>query len=187
MSTGCIIGLVVGIVGLVGLVIIAVLVAIAVPAGQKVLEKARILQAKAQMKGFEIAVKGYQTEYNRLPSSQSPPPTTDNSPGYETTDAEGKSMIEILTGTDTKNNPRGIAFYEPPPTRTKGGGYTASGGLVDIWGARGYIIIFDYDGDGNISDPEHPGATISEPVIIYSAGPDGDFNTWKDNVTSWGP
>lgn len=190
MSTGCIIGLIIGIVGLVALVVIAViavLASLAVPIAQKTLERAREIQAQATMKSLEISIKGFLTEYNRLPSSQSPPPTADNSLGYDTTHAEGRALIEILTGTDTKNNPRAIAFYEPPPTHTKGGGYTAAGGLVDIWGAKGYIIILDYDGDGKVPDPEHPGATISEPAIIYSAGPDGDYSTWKDNVTSWGP
>lgn len=187
MSTGCIIGLIIGIVGFLALIVIAVLAAFIVPIGQKTLEKARALQAQASMKSLEMAVKGYQTEYNRLPSIQSPPPTADNSPGFDTTGDEGQRLIEILMGTDAQNNPRGIGFYEPPQPNKSGGGYTSAGGLVDIWGAKGYIIIFDYDGDGMIADPELPGATLSERVIIYSAGPDGDFSTWGDNVKSWGP
>jgi type II secretory pathway pseudopilin PulG len=187
MSTGCIIGLIVGIVGLVALVVIALIMAIAVPFGRGVLEKARKLQVQAQLKGLEMAIKGYQTEYNRLPSTPSPPPTADNSPGFDTTAAEGKAIIQIITAADTLRNPRGISFYEPPPVHKSGGGYTAAGGLIDIWGAKGYIIILDYDGDGRVPDPEHPGALLSERIIIYSAGPDGDFSTWKDNVKSWKP
>jgi hypothetical protein len=49
------------------------------------------------------------------------------------------------------------------------------------------MIIFDYNGDGAIADPEHPGVKLSESILIYSAGRDLDFSTWKDNVTSWKP
>jgi hypothetical protein len=45
----------------------------------------------------------------------------------------------------------------------------------------------DYDGDGKIADPVHPGATIAASVIVYSAGPDRDYHTWKDNEKSWEP
>lgn len=26
---------------------------------------------------------------------------------------------------------------------------------------------------------------LDEPILVWSAGPDGDFDTWEDNVTSW--
>ncbi|RBP45832.1 hypothetical protein DES53_102214 [Roseimicrobium gellanilyticum] len=90
-------------------------------------------------------------------------------------------------GTDTSKNPRGTGFYEPPPAKKKGGGYSPEPGLVDVWGTKGYVVILDYDGDKEIADPEHPNAKITASALIYSAGPDGDFSTWKDNVKSWGP
>jgi hypothetical protein len=178
MSIGCIVGFVLG--------IVLLLLSFFVPFGSKVMINTRSGSSKAQIKSLEMAVRGYQTEYNRFPSLESPPPDADNVEGYDTTSAHGRGILAILMATDTSKNPRGISFYEPPVS--KGGrGYTKERGLVDVWGAKGYVIIFDYDGDKKIIDPEHSGSTIAANVIVYSAGPDGDFNTWKDNVKSWEP
>ena len=57
--------------------------------------------------------------------------------------------------------------------------------LYDPWGGL-YLVRLDGDGDGFVADPEH-GGRLAQMVIIWSAGRDGDPNTWKDNVKSWGP
>lgn len=177
MSTGCIIGL---IVGLVGLVLVAMLVAIAIPVGRKVLDKARSLQVKATAKGLEIAVKGYVNEYSRLPNLG-----TSNEGAFM--ESEGL-VLDTLTGKNTDQNPRQIGFFELPPPKGPGGSFTTSSGveLRDLFGNR-FRMHFDWNGDGSIPDPEHSGASLPGPVIIYSAGADGDYTTWKDNVKSWGP
>lgn len=178
MSTGCIVALVIGVVGFVILFL--------VPAGTSRRRiGGRSLQAKAQMQGIGLAVKAYQIEYSRLPAFEDPPPPKDNTQGYDTTREQGRRLVDILTAKDVSKNPRQIPFYEPPPFKKGGGGYSPTGGLVDVWGSKGYIIILDYDGDGQIADPEHPGSTISAAVLVYSAGPDLDSSTWKDNLKSW--
>ncbi|RBP48203.1 prepilin-type N-terminal cleavage/methylation domain-containing protein [Roseimicrobium gellanilyticum] len=172
--------------------IIAILATIAVPAGQAVLKKARELQAKAQMKGLEIAIKSYQTEYNRLPSIDSPPPAEDNVDGYDTAAEDGRAIIEILTGADTSKNPRSIGFYEPPPAKKGAGGYSQTDGLLDIWGTNGYTIVFDYNGDRKIADPyaSSEDSDISGSVIIYCAGADKKYDAGSgeartDDLKSW--
>jgi hypothetical protein len=175
MSAGCIVALVLGVVG--GAVLLLDFLSA---------RNARGLRpARAQMQGLVLAVKAYQTEYSRLPALESPPPTEDNGKGYDTGSEKGRGIIKVLTGEDESKNPRKVPFYEPPIARKGRGGYTPENGLVDIWGTKGYIMILDYDGNGEISDPEHPGTTISAGVIVYSAGPDGDYNTWDDNIKSW--
>ena len=187
MSTGCIIGLVAGILGgivVVIIAIVAVLASLGVATGQKVLAQARDLQTKATIKGLELAIRGYQTEYNKLPEIG----TTD-----EATFVESKGpLLDIITATDASKNPRGIQFYDPPmPTKSgKGGGISdSSGKLLEVRDPFGspYRLHFDWNDDGKIPDPEHPGSDIPAKVIIYSAGSDLDYNTWKDNVTSWKP
>lgn len=180
MSIGCIVALVLGVVGFVVLFL--------VPARPAILGIGeRPLRARSEMQNIVLAVKAYQTEYSRIPALESPPPTKDNTEGYDTSNEQGRGLIEILTGTDDSKNPRQITFYEPPAHKKNGGGYTKENGLVDIWGTKGYIILLDYDGDGKVADPEHPGATVNASASIYSAGPDQDYNTWKDNVKSWEP
>lgn len=170
--------------------IIAILATIAVPVGQNVLKKARELQAKAAMKSLEMAVKGYQTEYNRLPSLDSPPPAEDNTEGYDTSAEDGRGIIDILMAADTAKNPRGISFYEPPVAKGNSG-YTQAGGLKDIWGAQGYMMIFDYDGDKKITNPygDTDDNDIPGSVLIYCAGANKEFDMGStgrtDDLKSW--
>lgn len=171
--------------------IIAILATIAVPAGQAVLRKARELQAKAQMQGLVLAAKAYQTEYGRLPALESPPPTEDNTEGYDTASEDGRGIIAILIGKDTAKNPRGVPFYEPPAAKKGGGGYSEADGLVDIWGTKGYTMVFDYDGDGQITSPYSDGddSKVSASVIVYCAGQDKKLDVGSsaksDDLKSW--
>ena len=171
--------------------IIAILATIAIPAGQAVLKKARELQAKTQMKGLELAIKAYQTEYSRLPALESPPPAEDNTEGYDTAAEDGRGILAILIGTDTAKNPRSIPFYEPPPSKSGGGGYTQAEGLVDIWGTNGYTMILDYNGDGRIANPygDTDGEDVTASTIIYCAGQDKKLDVGgagkSDDLKSW--
>lgn len=178
LPTGCTITLVVG---LVGLILVAVLVAIAVPLGRMVLNKVRAFQTKAEMQGLVVAIKGYQTEYNPLPIIGE----TDE---LKTLPVEGE-MLDILMGKHPGKNPRSIPFYSPPLHKppAKGGLVINAAGLPELQDIYGnvYHMRFDWNGDGNIPDPEHPGATVRGTVILYSAGPDGDYSTWHDNIMSW--
>src|SRR2546430_2415645 len=80
---------------LVVLSIIALLATIGVAGGQIVIKKARELQAKAVMKGLEIAIKGYKTEYLRLPSAEAVSQTEDNA-AMDTSDEQGKAFLNVL-------------------------------------------------------------------------------------------
>jgi type II secretory pathway pseudopilin PulG len=185
MSTGCIIGLVVGAVVLFCVIIIAVLASLAVPTFARIQARAKAVQAMAQMQSLKLAVIAYQVEYSRLPSATEP----EEKDEQQVVEAKGV-MIDILTGKDHNKNPRQVPFYEPPPPKAgKSGGVTNAQGELEIRDPFGnlYRMHFDWNADGLIPNPEHPGADISQPVIIYSAGPDGDYDTWKDNVKSWGP
>jgi hypothetical protein len=146
--------------------------------------KPQILQTKAVMKSLEIGVKGYMTEYLRLPYPGATSPLADNAP-YSTTGSDGKDLLDVLLGSHAANNPRSIRFWDaPPPKPSRAGGFMPGTGLTDPWGNE-YRIVLDYDGDGLIADPAGSGGTITASVLIYSAGPDKDFTTLADNVWSW--
>ena len=185
MSTGCIIGLVIGSVVLFCVFVVAVLAALAVPTFGRIQARAKAVQAMAQMQSLKLAVIAYQVEYSKLPS----PTVTEEMDEQQVVETKG-AMIDILTGKVRDKNPRQVPFYEPPPPKAgKSGGITNAQGELEIRDPFGHLyqMHFDWNGDGQIPDPQHPGATISEPVIIYSAGQDGDYDTWKDNVKSWEP
>jgi type II secretory pathway pseudopilin PulG len=184
LSTGCIIIFVVGLVLAIGIAVLAVLASLGVASGRRVLGKAKELQAKATMKGLQIAIEGYKTEYNHLPLAPDPAPAQDGD-HYDTSEERGRMLLDVLLGEDKTQNSRQVRFWEPPPSRSSNAGYTNAGGLIDPWGRNGYRIFLDDNGDGHIADPENDLGKISGIVLMYSAGPDGDFKTWEDNVCSW--
>ena len=174
--------------------IIALLATMGVAGGQIVIKKARDLQAKAVMKGLEIAVKSYKTEYLRMPSAQGN--MTQDNEGYDTSSEDGRGLLNVLTASEVTRNPRQIRFWDPPPAKTGGAGFTPENGLRDPWGKMGYIIVIDYDGDGAVANPYADGSegeptTISTDVIVYSAGANGIFEEGGgggkkvDDVKSW--
>lgn len=175
--------------------IIALLATMGVAGGQIVVKRARELQAKTAMKGLEIAIKGYKTEYLRLPSAEASAVTEDNSDGYDTGDSTGMALLDVLMATDTIKNPRQIHFYDPPPAKSGAAGYSAETGLRDPWG-QGYKVILDYGSDGKVANP-YAGAVSGESeelvtdVIIYCAGAnkifeEGGSTAGKlDDLRSW--
>jgi hypothetical protein len=154
------------------------------------------IQPKAVMKGLEIAIQGYKTEYLTLPHVGQDIPTQDNEP-FDTTDANGKALLDILLAKDVSRNPREIHFWEPPSAKSDGAGYSSETGLRDSWGKQGYKMILDYNGDGKITNPYASGNDgepdeINADVIIYSAGATGIFELagskdgkGADDVKSW--
>lgn len=137
------------------------------------------------MNGIEIGIKSYKTEYLRLPNIASSDATVIETRG---------PLLAILLAEDTAQNSRQIRFWDPPGFKAQnraGAARTSQGEweLRDPWG-NFYRIQLDVDEDGRISNPAK-GARADEPdvlisdVIVYSAGADGDFATWKDNVRSW--
>ena len=189
MSTGCIVSLVIGLVVAFGLCVIGVLMALGLLGGRLYMSMGRQIMAQASMMNLKTAIESYQTEYSRLPiESDNPtaPPASDRD-FIDTSEAAGRELLDALVGsaTSTKLNPRQIRFWEPLPSPGVGAGYTPTTGLIDPWGKVGFRIHLDDNHDGHIADPEKVLGDISGSVLIYSAGPDGDFLTWKDNVCSW--
>jgi hypothetical protein len=179
LSTGCIIGLVAGAVGLFCLVIVAILASLAIPSFNKFQARGQALQVRMAMRDLGYAVQGYQIEYERLPDLAE----TDEQKPLK---VQGL-LLDILMGKNPDQNPREIAFFTPP-AKGKMVLATHAAGLVELQDEFGNVfhMHIDWNEDGSIPDPERRGAMISEPVIVYSAGPDGDYGTWKDNVKSWG-
>lgn len=153
--------------------------------GGYLFKKARTLQAKTAIKGLEIAMAGYDVEYHG---------TVGKSLGDKVALTEGRDslaegdLLATLMSLSTTHNPRKVRFYDPPAAKgqVNGAWFDATGAmhLSDPWGAP-YRVRADLNRDGVIPDPAIPGATVPAHYLIFSAGPDGDPSTWKDNVASW--
>lgn len=190
--------------------IIAVLAGLAIPTANIVLRKAKETQARAAVQGLVIAVKGYQTEYNRLPN---PNPSSGGAPPAETeidTDS-GNGMIGLLIGKDATYNPREISFYDPPIAKGEANGLINSGGsgsggsyeVVDPWSTPAkhqfYHMALDYSGDHSIPNPVKSGGSskfnatfvaaepedLSSDVVVYSDNDPRVSSSTRKPITSW--
>jgi hypothetical protein len=148
------------------------------------------MMCKVTMHDVKIAVENFRKEYNRLPLPEIP--------GAADIDVRNETRgfwLEALQGKDDTLNPRKIKFLDLKEAKDGKYGLTKKSDervLVDVWG-NPYVVIFDTDNDGRIANPEaKPGETsllvpqnLKEEIILYSAGPDGNLETWEDNIRSW--
>lgn len=140
---------------------------------------------KVTLKGFEVAINGFHTEYKRLPSAF-------QSANSETIPIRSEgSLVKCIMAEDLADNPRRIRFFEPPMSRNGTNGLLPNSEkaiIVDSWGEP-YYLLADADSDGQTPNPETSPAKapheILARVLIYSSGPDKNSKTWKDNIKSW--
>lgn len=139
------------------------------------------------MSGFIMDIKAYQTEYNRFPSEAISPTRSQT---------RGKIMVTLHPDQNAPQppdgNPRKINFFDPPSAKKKMNGlyYDEKDEpvLVDPWGAPLYFMV-SLDEKEKIPNPDArdkpANPFIKNSVIVYSAGPDKNPDTWEDNVMSW--
>ncbi|RYD25246.1 MAG: hypothetical protein EOP86_27565 [Verrucomicrobiaceae bacterium] len=160
-------------------------------------------------KGIADAVTQYYGDYNRLPRPSRA--SAGNDSDTDTSAAEG--MIRILTGKEaageegTVQNSRKTNYLEgmkAAKARTgvrkadaKGSDKWVSGlvveegapEVVDGWGGY-YRIRMDSNYDGEMVNPnteevDQGRQKLPNRVIVWSAGKDGKWETWGDNLKSW--
>ena len=155
--------------------IIAILASLAFPAVNGAMDSAKKAAAKNAAVQIVNAVSAYELEYGRLPTNF----TTVNS-----------GLMNILTGSDTSNNTRGIVFMEATEWK-KGKGGTNANGYCDPWGnANVFAIAIDagssdstnYDNKVNVStNGSSSGSyTINKKVAVWSVS-----TISKYQVRSW--
>lgn len=193
---------------LVVIVIIAILVSLAVPVTNIVMNKAQTLKIKATMKDIVVAVGHYRTEYNRFPIDPNNVGGGDTDMEPFLTDGNSETIINTLMnnvdqgGSTTNMNPRGIKYLDLPyankglfgiidPSGGVGDGSPVS--LVDSWG-RPYKVALDTNYDNRIENPDKNNNSqkisaqapefLNATCIIYSFGPDRQEYT-QDDIVSW--
>ena len=159
---------------LVVLAILGILMAMMVPAAGLILRRATIARVKGDAGIVTTVLLKYQAEYNRWPSTY----VQDTK---DTTDAEWVTMMGPSPGSGpVPTNPKRIVFFEPG-----GGALSTDGAFVDGWD-KPFKYRIDQAGTGKIGHPD-PGVSgeLSARALAWSAGPDGNYDTWEDNVPSW--
>jgi prepilin-type N-terminal cleavage/methylation domain len=184
---------------LVVIAIIAILVGLLFPAFKAVQNQARSTQAKNDLTQIVNAVNAFYTDYGKYPLV-----TADTI--YGTAGTPNNTLLNVLRGLDSTNNPRQIVFISPPdvkdPANPRSGIGTAAatlGRYFDPWGTT-YLVEIDGNYNNAVANPytANAGATpnLSIGVIAWSLGTDqagataaasGDKNsgTYADDVISW--
>lgn len=88
-------------------------------------ESAGKAQARNDVVQLATAIKAYETEYGHLPPSSNGPVS--------------RALLDVLTGNNTKENPRKIVFIELNPWKLKRSGTNAAGDYLDPWGNPYFI------------------------------------------------
>ena len=165
---------------LVVIAILGILMAMMVPAAGLILKRAKISTAKADAGVVVTVLLKYQAEYNRWPGFFTP----------QEQNLTDKVWVEAMSpqpgGDMPPSNPKRIMFFEPSGGSLAPAGDPNVGAFVDPWGTP-FEYQVDLDGDGQCAHPyeESETALIPGRVIVWSAGPDKEYATWEDNVTSW--
>ncbi|MDB6134725.1 MAG: hypothetical protein JWM59_2968 [Verrucomicrobiales bacterium] len=185
------------------LLLLGILIIAANSPYSRIPENARKTDTRVLCKGIQEAVTQFYGDYNRLPWS----PTRTAGEDTDTDTSAAAGMIRILTGKDTMRNSRNTNYLEgmkAAKARTgirqaeaKGSNKWVSGLVVDDsapeavdgWGGY-YRIRMDSNRDGEVANPNPDEAAagrlrLSTWAIVWSAGKDGKWETWGDNVKSW--
>jgi prepilin-type N-terminal cleavage/methylation domain-containing protein len=179
---------------LVVIAIIAILVGLLFPAFKAVQNQARNTQAKNDLTQIVTAVNAFYTDYGKYPLA------TDDSTITTTT-----ALFNVLRAMDATNNPRQIAFINPPYVKNdtvgnrRSGVSPTDGQYYDPWGTR-YVIKIDGNYDNQLANPYSLNAgptTLAIGVVVWSFGTDGqsgsvpgpaadkNAGTAADDVISW--
>lgn len=166
---------------LVVLAILGILMAMMVPAAGLIMKRMAKARTQSDANVAASVLQKYQAEYNRWPPAYMPE-------GKGETTAEWVDLMapkpEESKDIYKLNNPKRIVFFEP------GGGALAAGGdykgaFVDAWG-KPFSFRVDLEGTGEMDNPNvDVGGKLRARSLAWSAGPDGDLETWEDNVAGW--
>ena len=187
---------------LVVIVIITVLMGLAFPVFQGVLNQAKRTQAKSDLMQIVTAVNAYFAEYGKYPRT----PTVPGDITYGAATANDQLFNELRSVAATEN-PRGIVFLSPPdakdvnnPRAGISSAPATAGQYFDPWG-KPYLIRIDTDYDNQVANPfsQNAGSApfLRSGVIAWSFGRDAlsqstttpatdkDIGTNKDDIISW--
>lgn len=170
---------------LVVIAILGILLAMMVPAAGVIMKKAKNSQAQADLGVVQGALMKYRMEYNRWPDVKAV------HGGYAGTSERWVEIMnpDVTTGSGKRDadNFRQLRFLEIGKGMVADSG-RYKGAFCDPWthssGRVPYLYAVDDDGDGKV-DPPDGSDEVQAQVLVWSAGADGDWDTWEDNVASW--
>ncbi len=142
---------------LIVIAIIGILMSLLFPAVNGAIDAAKKAQAKNDVTQIATAVIAYETEYGKLPDTNSSVKVTGD-------------WLKALGGSNAANlNPRQIVFIEIAAAKRSKSGTNATGDFVDPWGGN-YMISFDDNYDNSLTSvgTNGSGGTIRKKVAVWN-------------------
>jgi prepilin-type N-terminal cleavage/methylation domain-containing protein len=134
---------------LVVIAIVAILAGLGFAGISGALNTGRKAEVRAMANQIKVAISAFNAEYGRFPTNA-------------TTDA---AFLNLMTGSDTRNNPRGIRFLEPPPKFTNSSGIVTPPKFYRNGGQSNFTLVIDTDYDGRITLPPPSGSTFGSVAV----------------------
>lgn len=162
---------------LIVIAILGILMALLFPAVQSALDAAKRASAKNDVVQIATAVTAYETEYGRLPAT--------NTSGV---DLDGDVLKALMGSNASSLNPRQIVFLEVQTAKRGKGGIT-NGAFVDPWGTP-YKVAYDGDYDNQLTGVGTNNASVMKKVAVWNT-PNNHSDTatavkkQKRYATSW--
>lgn len=154
---------------LVVLAILAILMAMMVPAAGVIMKRAKISNSRSDAGIVATVLMKYRAEYNRWPSFYDP----------DVNDVTDLDWVDVMCP-DPNATARPKDNFKQIPFMEQGGA-----AFVDAWGAP-FKYRLDQTGSGEVPNPNSEiGGQLRAQVAVWSAGPDGDYTSWEDNVAGW--
>ena len=150
---------------LIVIAIISVLAGLGFAGVNGALRSARKAEVRAMAAQVKLALTSYYSDYGVWP------------PKVTTTD---QKFLQIMDGTDTANNKRGIRYLEVPPKFTGSGGLVTPKGFYPDGKQQNYTVVIDTDYNGKIRLPGQSG-DVSGSVAVYVPDPTAEgkyIGTW---------
>jgi len=155
---------------LIVIAIIAILAGLAFPALQGALNSGKKAQARNDVQQIAAAIRAFQLEYGRLPSSNVA--GNDGAESWYSGQA-GADLFNALAGRNETLNPRGIVFLEAKSAQGTKNGLSADGIFYDPWGSpygvkmdESYNGKLEYFGSGGWGN-----ANVLSSALVVSFGP----------------
>jgi len=183
---------------LVVIVIVGTLAALSFAGVNAAMTAARKAQARNDVQQIVAAVKAFQAEYGRMPTTRTPgSPTSENDPNDSWHESDNNIVMRILMAQGTTAlplNAKGIVFIEPKTGQNlrKGSVDLSNYVFYDPWG-RPYAIKLDNNYTGKLEYWGRGGQpNIFNSAFAISGGPDKDIGnpfsgtgTGKDDICSF--
>lgn len=172
---------------LIVIAIIAILAGLGFPALQGALGSGKKAQARNDMQQIVAAIRAFQLEYGRLPTSE----LLEN--GDDAWDPrawfpDNREIINVLIGEDTSLNPRGIVFLEAKRVTGNKGGIGDDGTFYDPWGSP-YAVKLDINYDNKLEYYNNGSPNVFSSALAVSFGPNTEqenpFESGSDDITSF--